>query len=227
MSASMVGRTSKLLARCFNYIQNFDKIGKAEDLQMLQYRARLKQGGGLVSLQEQVEEAVGGAPKTSPPKDAYPEAMKAEGSSEVAASSLVKMTGKDQPQLASGAPLPGLSRKTLSGGPERDLQFVVHKLKQNWNPRGWQVELTPAERGSGIIHMYKSLIPLSFLINLVLVELSSNGINRAHSLRLVRVDIDYAYAIQISTNFERSVYDTVEDKVWPSLAYFTIALALP
>jgi len=37
---------------------------------------------------------------------------------------------------------------------QRLFQIVLHDLKQNWNPQGWQREMQPTERASTIIQMY-------------------------------------------------------------------------
>ncbi|CUS12816.1 unnamed protein product [Tuber aestivum] len=70
---------------------------------------------------------------------------------------------------------------------QRLFQIVLHELKQNWNPQGWQREMQPTERASTIIQI-------------------------ASSLRLVRTDVEQGQAIQIATGFERTTYEKSQNK---------------
>ena len=45
---------------------------------------------------------------------------------------------------------------------QRLFQIVLHDLKQNWNPQGWQQELQPTNRARVIIQMYVTTRFLSF-----------------------------------------------------------------
>ncbi|PUU77070.1 hypothetical protein B9Z19DRAFT_1027825, partial [Tuber borchii] len=67
-------------------------------------------------------------------------------------------------------------------------QIVLHHLKRNWNPQGWQQEMQPTERANIIIQIVTSL-------------------------RLVRTDVEQTQAILIATEFERSTYKKSQNRV--------------
>lgn len=56
------------------------------------------------------------------------------------------------------APAPAGSFGGAGNGLQQDnqrlFQIVLHDLKQNWNPQGWQQEMQPSERANTIIQMY-------------------------------------------------------------------------